>query len=118
MMKHTRLDHSEEQVPTISYDYGFLGDESAAANELPILVCKDRFSKCIWAFPVPSKRVDHDHGWRCLLGVLRETGYRKVTLKGDQEPSIRAVIREAATAHRLEVLTEFAPKEAHERSNG
>ena len=67
--------------PTIACDYCFLGDATAAAAELPILVCKDRWSKTIWAYPCPSKGVDHGHGWTCLLNAVQETGYKEWCLR-------------------------------------
>ena len=37
----------EEQIPTISVDYGFLGTNDSPATELPVLVGRDRHSKAV-----------------------------------------------------------------------
>ena len=58
-------DHSSEQVPMISMDYGFFGapdqesSEGVRDTEMPVLVVCDRRSKCQWAHPVPEKGVGH-----------------------------------------------------------
>ena len=57
----------EEQVPTMSMDYFFLGDEAAPANNLPVLMVKDRKSGAVFSHPVPSKGVEHQHGSTQLL---------------------------------------------------
>ena len=56
---HPRQAHDDEQLPTIAIDYGFLGSADEPAVGLPILVVKDRWSKAVWAFPVPAKGVEH-----------------------------------------------------------
>jgi hypothetical protein len=115
---HHGIQKSDEQLPTISVDYGFGGSPESPANELPILIVKDRFSKCVWAHPVPSKGLEHPHGSRCLLNDVRETGYKRLILKSDQEPSIRALCTEVKNGFSGEIIPEVAPKENHEKSNG
>ena len=46
---HFKVDRGDEQIPLISVDYGFLGTRDSPANELPILLIKDRLSKSVWA---------------------------------------------------------------------
>ena len=84
-MQHRAVDKRDEQYPTISVDYGFLGTPECVATDLPILVVRDRWSKSVWSHLVPSKGVENPHGSKCLLGDLRETGYQRVVLKSDQE---------------------------------
>ena len=108
----------EEQLPVISVDYGFSGTLDTAATDLPMLVVFDRWSKSIWSHPVPTKGLEHPHGSRCLLNDLRETGYKRLVLKSDQEHSIRAVCREVQNGFEGEVVPEAAPIEDHAKSNG
>lgn len=115
---HPAVQKEDEQIPTLSCDYGFLGTPEQAATDLPTLVIKDRLSKTVWSHALPSKGVEHPHGSKCLLHALQETGYKRLILKSDQEPSIRALCRAASNAFDGEVIPEEAPKENHERSNG
>ena len=118
-MAHARVDHADEQIPTLSIDYAFLGDRDSAATDLPVLVGRDRFSQAVWSSPVPCKGVeDHPHGSNRLREWLDETGYRRIVVKSDQEPAIKAVIQAVKNSWSGELILENAPKEAHERSNG
>ena len=50
----------DEQVLTISIDYGFFGQcEDAAHISLPVLVLRDKRSKGIWSHLVLGKGVEH-----------------------------------------------------------
>ena len=115
-IRHGRIDHSTEQIATISVDYVFLAKEGERAADTPILVAKDRFTKFIWAIPVPSKGTEHVHGSNMLLEAVRESGYKRLILKSDQEPSIVSVCRAVKNAFEGEILLENAPKEGHEKS--
>ena len=84
----------ESQVPTISIDYCFLGDETTRDTDLPVLVVRDRRTKSVWAHPVPAKGIENPFGAKQLLKDIESTGYKKVNLKGDQEPSIRAIMQQ------------------------
>ena len=115
---HRVTDKSEEQVPTISVDYGFLGTKDSPATELPVLVGRDRHSMAVWASPVPHKGVaQSDHGVNRLRDWLNEAGYQRVIVKSDQEPSIKAVINAVKSSWPHEMVVEQAPKESHEKSN-
>jgi len=118
-MKHTRVSHDDEQIPTISIDYGFLGDKDSPATDLPVLVGKDRRSGMVWSSPVPAKGIHaHPHGSDRLRQWIDETGYKRAVVKSDQEPAIKALIGAVKNSWKGELLEEHAPKEAHERSNG
>ena len=89
---HFSVDKGDEQVPLVSVDYGFLGTKDSPANECPVLLIRDRLSKSIWSHPVPNKGLEPSkHGSEVLLRALKETGYKRLALKSDQEHSIRAV---------------------------
>ena len=108
----------EEQLPTISVDYEFIGNPETRADQLPIMVIKDRASRGIWAHPVPSKGLVDPYGWKRLVSTLDEMGYRRIILKSDQERSMRAVCMEAKRGFKGDLVLEKAPVEGHERSNG
>ena len=117
---HFEVDKGDEQLPTISVDYGFLGTPDSPADELPVLLVKDRKSKATWSHPVPNKGLrPSDHGAKMLQRDIVECGYRRLILKSDQEPSIRALCNAVqGELAGVEVVPEAAPKESHEKSNG
>ena len=107
----------EQQIPTISIDYGFFGDEGVGGSEMPVLIVFDRWSKCIWSHPVPSKGVGHPWSSTVLLRDLEKTGYRRLVLKSDQENSIKALAQSAKDGFKGEVILEHSPK-GESKSNG
>ena len=52
------------------------------------------------------------------MAWLSETGYKRVIVRSDQEPAIKAVFNAAKTGWPGELIPELAPKESHEKSNG
>ena len=94
-MGHRKVDaetKQDEQIPTISVDYGFFGQpEDKAHCTLPVLIVRDRKSKGIWSHPVPAKGVTHPYPAKALMADLDFMGYKRVILKSDQEPSIIAL---------------------------
>ena len=45
-----------------------------------------------------------------MLNDLKETGYRRLILKSDQEPSIRALCTEVKNGFAGDIIPEAAPK--------
>ena len=91
----------EQEVPTISIDYAFLGESGAQDDKLqPMIVMKDRKSGTIKAHLVEEKgvnayaikRVGQD------IGLL---GYKRIIFKSDNEPAIIA-LKEAIKKERQE----------------
>ena len=112
---HYSVDHTEDQIPTIEVDYGFLGNKDSPATDLPVLCGRDRQSETVWSCPVPCKGIeDHPHGSNRLKEWLEETGYQRVMVKSDQEPAILAVVSAVKNGWAGELIPEAAPKEAHE----
>jgi hypothetical protein len=119
-MPHRTVQGKEdEQIPTVSIDYGFLGspDMPGHGSDLPVLVVFDRRSKCIWSHPVPSKGVGHPWASTVLLRDLEKTGYKRLVLKSDQESSIKALAKAAKDGFGGEVVLEQSPK-GQSQSNG
>ena len=108
----------DQQIPTLSVDYMFLGDESSRDTDLTVLVVRDRRTKSVWAHPVPAKGVENPFGARQLLKDVESTGYKRVILKGDQEPSVQALLQQVKNGFKGECVLEGAPVEAHGKSNG
>lgn len=113
-MQHRRVDHSDNLIPTLSMDYGFLGDG------LPFVVLRDRKSKAIFAHLLPHKGVAYSSfPERALLRNLAFLGYKRLVLKSDQESSLKALREAVANGYPAEVTCEDAPKgDAHGQSNG
>ena len=99
--QHRLQDHTGDGVPVVSIDYGFFGSSStalaagASGSEMPVLVVRDRRSKATWSHLVPCKGTAHHWPTKVLVQDLDRSGYRKVILKCDQEPSIIALAMEA-----------------------
>jgi len=96
-----------------------------AGKDLPVLVAVDRFSKAVFAHPVPHKGLQKegkldDYPVRCLMRDLDLLGYRRVSGKSDQEPAIQAVMRATKQMWGGELILENAPRgdPAVKASNG
>ena len=66
------------------------GEETATAMRQPVL---------------PSM-----HGSEVLLKAIKETGYKRLTLKSDQEPAIRALCNDVQNKFSGEIVPEASPK--------
>ena len=120
-MGHRKVDaetKQDEQIPTISVDYGFFGQpEDKAHCTLPVLIVRDRKSKGIWSHPVPAKGVTHPYPAKALMADLDFMGYKRVILKSDQEPSILALCEAVKHGWHGEIVPEASPK-GESKSNG
>ena len=71
------IDHSEDGIPVVSFDYCFMGKREATdMSNVTILVGRDRKSLCYAVIPVPQKGVDPDEyavrrGLRFLESLLQ-----------------------------------------------
>ena len=96
-------------VPTVAFDYAFMGDrrseeqkamksgdngkETKEDTTIKILVGKDVDSKCVTAIPVPCKGIDvYDWAIKQILCFLNFLGYKKLIMRADQETSLAAVL--------------------------
>ena len=77
----------ENAVPSILFDYLFMGEDDG--KSIPILGIKDDKSKSKWCEVVERKGVTA-HATRTLVDAVKETGYKRVILKSDNEPAIKA----------------------------
>ena len=86
-------------------------------NTLPVLIVRDRKSKSIGSHLVPSKGVTHPHPAKALMTYPDSTGYKRVILKSDQEPSIVAICDAVKNGCNCEIVPETSPK-GESKSNG
>ena len=76
---------------------------------MPFIAVKDRMSKKVWAFVVKEKGVN-SFAVNKLVKILSSTGYRRVIIKSDQEPSIMAL--KEAVKREIELEVEIAFEES------
>ena len=106
---HKRLNHRDKcQVPTIVFDYGFMGGKNEAETA-SILVVRDVDTKMLFAHVVPRKGLASDHGIEQLLKDIERLGYRKLCLKCDGEPALVAIQHEVVKRRPFETLLENCP---------
>ena len=111
------LKERESAIPTIRW--GYMGpkskdDKSEKIDSLPILVGVDGLKwKC--AHMVPAKGLDA-HAITMVVGEIKLSGYSRLILKSDQEPSILALLeavkRELGEA--CEIIPEQSPVGEHQ----
>ena len=106
---HRRLHHREQSsVPTIVFDYGFMGGKDDAETA-SILVARDVDTKMLFAHVVPRKGLVSDHGVEQLLKDIERLGYQKLCVKSDGEPALLAIQHEIVKRRQAETLLENCP---------
>ena len=89
-------DPSQRSKPLLVADYCFVGDNHD--KELStILVARLYPSKALLATVCPHKGVDEKVVSR-MASFIKDSGYRSIVYRSDQEPSIRAMFEEAFKA--------------------
>ena len=126
---HSCDDHTEDETPVLSWDYGFLRDASEDLEPMneqdqnshsPVLVLRDRKSQsCFW-YLVPRKGTDFPTFDVLLAQIVEDLdtmGYRRVVFRSDGEPAILAVLDYIKQKWKGEVIPEKTPEGDHP-SNG
>ena len=104
MPHNTGLDHSDDRVPVLAFNYMIDANQS-------VLAMVDRRTKCHRAIAVPSKGPGDPYPVKTMVKALDATGYRQVILKSDQEPSCVAITDAAKTEWRCgDIIPEYAPR--------
>ena len=83
---------SEMQIPVLCMDYGFMREKPKEVGEdsRPILVTKCGKTWHLSADMLVSK--DHSYGVRRLVQYIEKVlGYKRLAIKGDQEPALVAL---------------------------
>ena len=71
-----------------SHDYMCMGQDDGKIT--PILAIEDKKSKTPWCYAVPAKGVQ-EYAVACCMEAVRETGYRRLIFKSDDEHAIVAL---------------------------
>lgn len=115
------IDHSEDTVPMMAFDYCFMGDRDASdVDNIKILVGRGRKSRCYAVIPVPQKGVDHN-GYAVRRGLrFRDfLGYNSVLLKTDQESALAQIFASMNGYRGSETQTMTETSAAHDsKGNG
>lgn len=111
--RHAQAQRQEKGVPILGMDYFYF---SQTEEGLPHLQVKDDHSGMCWASPVPSKGNDA-FAVNFVLNVLDEVGYRRLILRSDNEPSIKALKSAVKAASQMDVILEES-KTGDSQSNG
>ena len=108
--RRTKEEGKIDEVPVVSMDYMFMGDQQSREEEtgMPILVMKDRKSKTIRARVVPAKGRQEYAIKRCSLD-LKGLGHRKIILKSDGEPAIKALKDAVKGEGGIDIVPEESP---------
>ena len=112
---HRTVNNEDDALPTVSVDYGFFDPPNTGehAGTMPVLVVRERMTKYIRSHPVPTKGLEHPWGYKQLLNDLNELGFKRLILKSDQEPAIKALCDRVKAEFSGDVVPENAPKEVH-----
>ena len=122
----------EGTVPVVSFDYLIVtknGEYKASGDVkdkyeilLKIIIVKDSRSKAIFAHVVPQKGVAEDKfAVECLRKDILWLGYPRVLLKGDNEPAIKALLKDVLKGVRIDAggqAAEKAPPAYDSKANG
>jgi len=118
---HRKHAAQDATVPCISIDYMYMHEgrdrEPSDQDVLPIIVMKDRMSKGVFAFVVPKKGECEYAALRAAQDLNKTLGYKKIILKGDQEPALRVLIDRIAKLCDAQVVQEESPV-GESQSNG
>ena len=111
-------------VPTVSFDYCFIGDKGEISNQdeadvepgsIKVLVVRDNKSKALFSHVVPVKGVDEGgFAVKAITDDITWLGYSKLVVKTDNEPAILKLLLESLRALRIEgveqVMRENSPE--------
>ena len=124
---HRKVDNEDHRMPKLSWDYFYMSEKKRDGEKrpavvigegLPMVVCKDSFSKGILAFAVPEKGVNKYAVSRGSLDTDRVFGYSRVIFKSDQEPALETLLDGIQqTTNRDQISRENSPVGESE-SNG
>ncbi len=106
---------TERTVPQICLDYAFLrdGDETETCT---VLVCKDAGSKSLFA-DVCTRKGAMEFSVTQTLGNIRRLGYKRISVKTDQEPALIALASAVIRDRQDETILEHSAF-ADSASNG
>jgi len=107
---HRGRDHAQDAIPVLGVDYGFLSkkhlsgpDDDAENPEVdetgrpisPLLCGRCSSDRWLVGAMLPCKGVEHPFCVITLAKEIRATGHRRLFVRSDNEPAIRALIQQA-----------------------
>ena len=111
---HRSHDHSEDVLPLIGFDYGYLGEKK---DGNPILFGRDSKQRWYFALPVPAKGIQQDWSNKTFAEHVASAGHRRMHMKTDTEASIQAFKRVVSSNLSQVHGQEVVPQEAHDDSS-
>ena len=84
---HRPQDHSEDVLPLIGFDYGYLGEKM---DGNPIVCGRDSRHRWYYGLPVPAKGIQQDWSTKTFAEQLASAGHRRMHLRSDTENAIQA----------------------------
>ena len=117
-MPHRTPSHGSSEIPVISIDYFFLtpngcrvpGEDGISRLDLErgveegtmakCLALRDSTRKCVFGWIVPAKGRD-EFTVSKIVEVVRWLGFSRLVLKSDNEPSIKALVKDSLAAIRI-----------------
>ena len=102
---HAVIHRDADSLPVISFDYCDLGNREMPEVEdgvnddngpTPVLVMHDSIAKSVFAHAVPHKGTQHEGAEFAVQAVaadIESLGYKRIIVRGDQEPSLLAFLR-------------------------
>ena len=106
---------TERTVPQVCLDYAFLRDGNETES-CTILVCKDTGTKNLFA-DVCTRKGALEYSVTRTLGNIRRLGYKRISMKTDQEPALIALTSAVIRERQDETLLEHSAV-ADSASNG
>ena len=79
---------SQDEVPVVALDYGYLGDREDAN---PIICGHDSEDKWFYGLVVESKGASQQYAWKELAEQIGRAGHPKLSIQTDNEPAIIAL---------------------------
>ena len=113
---HRKKGDQERVGEEVHMDYCFMKDENDAEN-VTILVMKDRRSKAVFCDVVLSKGRGQEGTVERALNNLKKLGHKRVTIRTDQEPALVDLANAIITAREEPTTLEHAPV-GESQSNG
>ena len=86
--RHVASQSSQEEVPVVALDYGYLGDREDAN---PIICGHDSEDKWFYGLVVESKGASQQYAWKELAEQIGRAGHPKLSIQTDNEPAIIAL---------------------------
>ena len=140
-LAHHSRSHSDDRVPVLSWDYGFLSThgnepdvvgnldtpltesqeaECESSGQSPVLCLRDRMSQACYWYLLPCKGRNFPAYQNLLHQIcddLNGLGYPRVCFRSDGEPALQCVLGDVKARWQGEVVPEATP-EGDSSSNG